>query len=528
MATPSHSATPEQPLWFYADANNQPQGPVSSAELQRLAGGGVIGSGTPIMYQGGTEWTTYSSLCPDDDSTEAPIVIPPPSEPTPYFEPEPRFAIPSMAGIKERLLTWWNEHPLWIGLIVFALVFKIAIHLPDAPKSQHHSTASTASVNKANDEEDAQFTPPSSYEHGLVTGFLSVALVADVQQDGSTFKVQGKANANAGKNLPDGTRIFVAVETDINGVTVGSSGEAVVKDGTFEFAAKSSYDDSPNFPSGAYKLRLALNPSRQLTKIQAKFGERGSNLTGPQVQVGKDGAARAQYEGFFAFNAPGGDQKKQQIESDITTRRAEFGSLYRDLQKFKDDPIFWRDGFAKPSWLWDWQQRVRNLGAADKSQSEDYGRRLSRMLETLAMSYQRSKGTETTVTRDDLKWFLADYRKIAPKYEGLATTSQSILNIVRKLKTGAVRLSQGPVYFVFKGANDAFEVVGTSEQYAFYQTSEDSSEDVQIAVERVPGEFYGNGAKLKQKLFQVVGTSRFSTVGGGDVDLVVLRPLPET
>lgn len=530
---PPASANPEESLWFFADASNQPQGPVTFAELQRLAKEGVIGSGTPIILQGGTDWTTYSSLYDEGDAANAPLVMPPLREVPAPIEPEPRFAIPSMAGIKEQLLTWWNEHPIWIGVMIFALVFKIAIHLPGS-NSQHHSTSPTAAVSKESKEEEDLFAPPASYEHSLITGGITVALGFDVQPNGRSFKVIGKAKGTGNNNLPDGTRILVALNTDIDGISVKSAETAIVKDGSFEFAPICSFDNSAQLTSGTYQLKLTLDPTQQLTQIQAKFGERGANLTGPQVHIigpeGK-GVVHVKFEGSFDFQVAEGDQKREQISKEITARRNELGSLYRELQQFRSDPDFWQNGFLggrREQWL----QRLRSLGESDKSEGGIYGGMLSLLLKSLADDYQKSKGTETQLTQEySLKQFLADYRRIDPQYGWLGITSRGVVNFMRKLNTGAVKLSPSMVYFVYRGANDAFEVANTSEQYVFYRTTEDvrenSGEEFQIAVERIPGRLYTTGASLKDKLLQVVGVGQFSTVGGGGVDLVIFRPLPE-
>ena len=49
-------------LWFYADADNQPQGPVSLEGLHELAKTGVIQPLTPVIESGGSEWRTFGEI----------------------------------------------------------------------------------------------------------------------------------------------------------------------------------------------------------------------------------------------------------------------------------------------------------------------------------------------------------------------------------------------------------------------------------------------------------------------------------
>ena len=63
-----------QLLWFYADASNQPVGPLPMLELQRLAAAGVIQPGTQVIENGATEWRAFSEVAP------RPVLPPPPPQ----------------------------------------------------------------------------------------------------------------------------------------------------------------------------------------------------------------------------------------------------------------------------------------------------------------------------------------------------------------------------------------------------------------------------------------------------------------
>ena len=59
---PSNSSTTADTLWFYADSNNEAQGPLPFAELQRLATAGTILPETHVIEKGGSEWRSYESV----------------------------------------------------------------------------------------------------------------------------------------------------------------------------------------------------------------------------------------------------------------------------------------------------------------------------------------------------------------------------------------------------------------------------------------------------------------------------------
>jgi hypothetical protein len=85
MNVPSTPA-PEK-KWLYANAENQPIGPLSVTELRQLAASGIINLSTFVIEEGGAEWKTYGA-----------IATPPvPTVPPPSME-EPR-RWPAMVGV---------------------------------------------------------------------------------------------------------------------------------------------------------------------------------------------------------------------------------------------------------------------------------------------------------------------------------------------------------------------------------------------------------------------------------------------
>lgn len=60
----SNAPIAEASSWFYADASNQPIGPLSFDELQRLAAVGTIRPETLVIENGANEWRSFGSVCP--------------------------------------------------------------------------------------------------------------------------------------------------------------------------------------------------------------------------------------------------------------------------------------------------------------------------------------------------------------------------------------------------------------------------------------------------------------------------------
>lgn len=67
---PVNPSPESQSLWYYADAANQPVGPLPFSDLQQLAAAGVIQPETHIIEEGGTEWKKFASIIPLRACTE--------------------------------------------------------------------------------------------------------------------------------------------------------------------------------------------------------------------------------------------------------------------------------------------------------------------------------------------------------------------------------------------------------------------------------------------------------------------------
>jgi|GEM_PF-2215821 len=65
MTLPHLPVSPEQSRWFYATPDGEPQGPISLAELRRLASHGVLSPDSFVIQEGGTEWRKVSDVVGD-------------------------------------------------------------------------------------------------------------------------------------------------------------------------------------------------------------------------------------------------------------------------------------------------------------------------------------------------------------------------------------------------------------------------------------------------------------------------------
>lgn len=64
--------------WYYADANNQPQGPYSSEELSRLLAARTISTATLVIKEGDAEWKPYREIfCCSPSQASLPPIPPP-------------------------------------------------------------------------------------------------------------------------------------------------------------------------------------------------------------------------------------------------------------------------------------------------------------------------------------------------------------------------------------------------------------------------------------------------------------------
>ncbi len=54
----------QESLWYYADATNQPVGPMPLSKLQHLATVGMISSETLVIEDGGSKWRAFATIFP--------------------------------------------------------------------------------------------------------------------------------------------------------------------------------------------------------------------------------------------------------------------------------------------------------------------------------------------------------------------------------------------------------------------------------------------------------------------------------
>jgi hypothetical protein len=96
--------------YYYSNTNKQPTGPVSFADLQKLAETGAITAGTPVIAEGASQWTTWGEV-QKSASGAAPV------QPT----PAPASADPS-ALMAERVVSSMRSMPIGDALFGILLI----------------------------------------------------------------------------------------------------------------------------------------------------------------------------------------------------------------------------------------------------------------------------------------------------------------------------------------------------------------------------------------------------------------------
>ena len=194
VATPY--PTPDA-LWFYADASNEPVGPVPFVELQRLAAAGVIHAATHVIESGGSKWKKFAS-----------VVLPPPPtraepNPVPARTSNPSTAAPPVNSVADTSQQRRKGKALTRAEIIFYLavglgVVGFMIYKSGAEKSG----GSISEVRKeAVAEKRAEPAAPESTGSGLVSSIRRPAgKTYGITPE--TFRVSFNSRAST-KNLPE-------------------------------------------------------------------------------------------------------------------------------------------------------------------------------------------------------------------------------------------------------------------------------------------------------------------------------------
>ena len=111
--------------YYYASANNQPTGPVSLADLQKLASEGKINASTAIIPEGASAWTTWAEL----SNTASPS----PTSPAANAAPD------ASAVMAEKVVQTVKSMPIGDMLIGTLLVFLSFFTTPFAVLSRSFS-----------------------------------------------------------------------------------------------------------------------------------------------------------------------------------------------------------------------------------------------------------------------------------------------------------------------------------------------------------------------------------------------------
>lgn len=66
--------------YYYANTEKKPTGPVSFADLQKLAAAREIGSSTPVIREGTSSWSTWGEVAKTDAPASTPSQVPAPEQ----------------------------------------------------------------------------------------------------------------------------------------------------------------------------------------------------------------------------------------------------------------------------------------------------------------------------------------------------------------------------------------------------------------------------------------------------------------
>ncbi|MES2737287.1 MAG: hypothetical protein V4672_13270 [Verrucomicrobiota bacterium] len=210
----------------------------------------------------------------------------------------------------------------------------------------------------------------------------------------TTKVANGLLYMEAKTNLPDSTLISTSLFRDFSGDRYWPSSKATVTNGKFK-GGPFSYEGNP-LPAGDYELSVTTLVTRMQPKsVQATFGKKGENLTGPLVSDAKYGFGRtAKVELIVTVNDSDSRRQLSEVATSKESYRNELATLYDELMDFKNDPYFHEIGFSPGATRFkQWQNRLEAL-QKQKAYSNRGAVAASELFE-LAREYRRSRGAET-------------------------------------------------------------------------------------------------------------------------------------
>ena len=133
-----------QKIWFYANSENQPTGPVSMEELQQLAASGEIALETFVTREGDPEWRTFEIAS-----------LPPVPKPLPISKLPP---LPSISDERK----WWyaDQNKQQVGPITLDELVRL--------RNSGAISNQTLAFKKGHDEWEP-FTVAVAFEEGITT-----------------------------------------------------------------------------------------------------------------------------------------------------------------------------------------------------------------------------------------------------------------------------------------------------------------------------------------------------------------------
>ncbi len=508
MNSTNDSQSTTESLWFYANSENQPIGPISFAELQRLAAGGVVQPETFIVEQSSQNWRTYAEALASVAPPRTPLPIP--GTHATSGRASCKLLTPARAAAMAALLLVGT-----IGTFI-ALRAKNSIVGPDGLTMDRKMWRLIKSGSEV-------YADKQAFEdfHRYSNDKRKTAIVRMKYED-RAFKIAFPKKAQLLESIDSNglerVRFFSASEQRTYDVLI-SNADLQPYSEAIEAQANTDHES---------EIREAINDR-----------QRDREILGKTLAISTDALAFTNTDGFWKFlelAETNKDTPTPEAAAQIARETGQIDIGPNSLGKVVsiDAPYNWvqleshRDGKSIHLWVnrQDLHEVTDSSPALPQSnpdtRSDEYWDNFVRMNRDKMPPEQWQKiqalhdaGVSKTNAR----------QAIAKSLGATRIYMDGIRALVHAIGTGEIPMNDARRFLICRHAGlDTFTVTSVTDKYAFYRLqNSDDDETVQIAVEREPETFYGNGTTLKTDMYQLTGTGRFSTVLGAETELLILK-----